>query len=128
MQVLPFLMARLEVNQHSRKPLNNDSSTHTVEKMEPEKSLLLLVTIARRSCPQYTKLAKTSLSPKLAEKQTMLSDSAPLVNSEPSLSSTTHSTGPREFKEAELEYCSMISGMHQEAASSGEQQEENERH
>ncbi|CAN8211294.1 unnamed protein product, partial [Coccothraustes coccothraustes] len=42
------------------------------------------------------------------------------------MSSTTYSRGPREFKEAELEYCSMISGMHQEAASNGEQQVENE--
>lgn len=58
----------------------------------------------------------------------MQCDTAPLVNSEPSMSSVPYSTGPKEFKEAELEYCSMISGMHEEAASNGEHPEENERY
>lgn len=57
----------------------------------------------------------------------MQSDSS-LLNSEPSMSSTTYSTGPKDSKEAELEYCSMISRMHEEDASNGEQPEENERY
>nr|XP_021383592.1 collagen alpha-2(I) chain-like [Lonchura striata domestica] len=41
------------------------------------------------------------------------------------MSSTTYSTGPTEFTEAELEYCPMISGMHEDTENNGEQPEEN---
>lgn len=64
----------------------------------------------------------------MAETQTTQSDSAPLVNSEPSMSSTTYSTGLKEFMEAELEFCSVISWMNEGAASNGEKPEDNERY